>query len=77
MRILSCISRQNQYKFWSDYTLDAARLWGDSHWLPSDYDIFQYGALPYSHIMNNDIGKFVYDSMQKDKNHEKDLTKNL
>ncbi len=30
--------------------------------------------------MNKDIGKFVYDSMkkeqQKDKNHEKDLTKN-
>ncbi len=32
-------------------------------------------------IMNEDIGKFVYDKMQqktkKDKNHEKDLTKNL
>jgi hypothetical protein len=32
-------------------------------------------------IMKEGIGKFVYDSMQqmtkKDKNHEKDLTKNL
>ena len=44
-------------------------------------DIFQNGALRYITIVNKDIGKFGYDSMQqrtnKDKNHEKDLTKNL
>ena len=41
---------------------------------------FQNGALPYIAIMNEDIGKFVYDSMQqrtKKKKHENDLTKNL
>ncbi len=57
------------------------RLSGDSHWLPSDQNFF-FKMAPYRiAVMNDDIGKFAYDNMQqrtkKDKNHEKDFTKNL
>ncbi len=58
-------------------TPDAVRLSGaSSHRLsPSDYNIFfQNGPLPRIAIMNEEIRKLVYDSMQertkKDKNHE-------
>ena len=61
--------------------VDATRLSRDSHWLPSNYNIFQNWCLAVKLIMNENIRKFGYDSPQetskKDENHEKDLTKNL
>ena len=64
--------------------VNAVRLSGDSHWLPSDHNnIFfsKWRLTIYIAIMSKDIGKFVYDSMatknKKDKNHEEDLTKNF
>ena len=43
------------------------------HWFPSDYNIFQNGALA---IMNEEIGKFVYESMQQRTENTK-IMKNL
>ena len=43
------------------WLVDAARLSGDSYWLPSDYNMAPYRIA----IMNDDIGKFEYNSMQQ------------
>ena len=58
------------------WLVDAVRLSSDSHWPASDYNI-SFKMAPYRvAIMNEDVGKFGYDSMQqgqqkKDKIYEK------
>ena len=47
------------------WLVDAARLSRDSYWLPSNYNIFFEMAAYRMAIMNDDIGKFGYDSMQQ------------
>ncbi len=46
--------------------VDAARLSGDSYWLPSNYNIVSKWRLSkLIAFMNDDIGKFGYDSRQQ------------
>ena len=53
-------------------------LRGDSDWLPSDYNIFLNGVLPYLYHERRYIRRSVHNSIQQrtkkeDKNHLKDL----
>ncbi len=52
-----------------------------NHWLSGDHNIFSKMAPHRIANMNEDTGKFAYDSLKqrtkKDKNCERDLTKNL
>ncbi len=46
----SCELSLGDYNISCNMIVDAAaRLSGDSYWLPNDYNIFQNSALPYSY----------------------------
>ncbi len=63
--------------------VDAARLSGDSYWLPSNYDIFfKMAAFKMDSYHNDGTGKFGWDSIvhnkeEKNTEYKKYLTENL